>query len=372
MTALRVAGLASLLLLIVVWAGYPLVVHLIARAKGPRAAQPLAEWPTATAVIATREAPDAIAARVANLRDTTYDPDRLEIVVAVDHAAAGLAGELAPGTGMKVVVGDAPGGKAAALNAGVRAATGDILIFSDTYQRFERDTIVELVSAFSDARVGAASGSLHLAPGGSGLLRRYWSMERRLRRDEARLHSVIGVTGAVYAMRRAAWRPLPDGLILDDLFGPMRLVLAGHRIDFVETAKATDHRITTADQEYRRKVRTLAGNLQLCAWLPGVLSPVANPVWIQFLLHKLARLLTPYWLLLIGIWVVAEIVHAMPGRALGALAAAGAVLALWIWRGRGGAARRLRSLVLWAATLQAAVIRGTWLGARGQWNVWQR
>ena len=372
MDVLRWLGVGSVAALLAVWAGYPLVMRVIAAARGTPPMPPMHGRPTVTAVIASRDEPDAIAARVANLLETTYPADRLDVVVAVDYAAPATAGDLSLGGPVRTVGGDAPGGKAAGLNAGVRAATGDILVFSDTFQRFDTDTIGELVSAFGDPRVGAVSGALHLPAGGSGLLGAYWSMERRLRRDEARLHSVIGVTGAVYAMRRSLWEPLPDGLILDDVYGPMRLVLAGHRIAFAETARATDHRVTTADQEYRRKVRTLAGNLQLCAWLPGVLDPRANPVWIQFLLHKLARLLTPYWLALIAIWILAELVRLAPARVLGAGILTIAAASVWILHGRDGFARRLRSLVVWMASLQAAVVRGTYLGIRGRWDVWQR
>ena len=83
--------------------------------------------------------------------------------------------------------------------------------------------------------VGAASGRLELAAGANAPslpLRLYWSLERWLRRREADVHSAVGVTGAIYAMRRELWTPLPAGLILDDLYVPMRLVLRrpAHRV----------------------------------------------------------------------------------------------------------------------------------------------
>ena len=51
---------------------------------------------------------------------------------------------------------------------------------------------------------------------------------------------MIGTTGAIYAMRRACWQPLPDGTILDDLLAPMRAVLAGWRVVFEPRALAFD------------------------------------------------------------------------------------------------------------------------------------
>jgi hypothetical protein len=47
----------------------------------------------------------------------------------------------------------------------------------------------------------------------------------------------------------------------------------------------------------RRKVRTLAGNFQLLRLEPRLLVPVVNPVWLQFMSHKVGRLLVPYALI---------------------------------------------------------------------------
>ena len=367
MTVLRVAGALSVAALLVVWLGYPLAMHLLARTRARRRPA-LDRRPTVSVVIATRDPVDAVAARVEDVLATAYDAALLQVIVAADHLTAGEPFALSGA--VQVVRGDPPGGKAAALNAGVRAATGDLLVFTDTFQRFDRDAIGELVAAFGDERVGAASGALHLPDDSAGPLGFYWRMERQLRRDEARLGSVIGVTGAIYAMRRALWRPLPAGLILDDLYTPMRLVLGGHRVDFVESARATDRRVTTAAQEYRRKVRTLTGNFQLCAWLPEVLSPGRNPAWAQFMLHKLLRLLTPYWVLLIALWVGVEVIRLLPAAVLIGAGAAAGLAVLWLWRGRGALAQRARSLAVWIMGLQAAVLRATYFGVRQRWEVW--
>src|SRR4029078_6972086 len=95
-------------------------------------------------------------------------------------------------------------------------------------QSFAEDAVVELVSALSDPAVAAVSGALE--GGGVGapnLSDKYWKFERALRAAEARVHSAVGVTGAIYAMRRNLWEPLPDALIFDDVYTPMRLAADG-------------------------------------------------------------------------------------------------------------------------------------------------
>jgi cellulose synthase/poly-beta-1,6-N-acetylglucosamine synthase-like glycosyltransferase len=161
----------------------------------------------------------------------------------------------------------------------------------------------------------------------------YWKYEKWLRRHEGLVGSTLGVTGAIYAMRRRLWRPLPEDTILDDVLGPMRIVLQRYRVIFDHTAHAFDETAADAAVETRRKVRTLAGNFQLLALEPRLVVPGLNPVWFQFVSHKLGRLLVPYALattLVTSLWLApASWIYATAAAgqlAFYALAAYGAVL----------------------------------------------
>ena len=369
---LSFAALASVWCILAVWALYPAVIGLAAAVMRRRDAHTdTAALPRVTAIVATRADPAAVRERVEDLLRSDYPAELLDVVVAYDarttEPAATWTG--ADAVRVRVVRGDEPGGKAAGLNAGVRAATGDVLVFADSGQRFGTDAIALLARAVMHPDVGAVSGRLELAQGAKAPalpLRVYWSLERWLRRREADVHSAIGVTGAIYAMRRALWTPLPAGLILDDLYVPMQLVLAGHRVGFADDARAYETRATNDGNEYRRKVRTLTGVLQLCAWLPRTLAPLRNPVWFQFVTHKLLRLLTPYWLLVCLVWLVVAVGQRIGfGWLLAAAAAFVAVLQL-----RSGPVRALRSAVVSSILLQVATVRATANGARGRWDVW--
>jgi cellulose synthase/poly-beta-1,6-N-acetylglucosamine synthase-like glycosyltransferase len=371
---LSVAALASLFCIVAVWGLYPALIGVIAafmrRSADAAGARPSA-LPRVTAIVATRADATAVRERVDDLLQSEYPEALLDVVVAYDARAT----ETLPmwtGAGrdrVRIVRGDEPGGKASALNAGVRAARGEVLVFGDSGQRFGADAIALLTQAVMRQGVGAASGRLELARGSrapSLPLRLYWALERWLRRREAQVHSAVGVTGAIYAMRRSLWTPLPAGLILDDLYVPMQLVLSGHRVDFVDAARAYETRDTSDANEYRRKVRTLTGVLQLCAWLPATLVPLRNPVWAQFMTHKLLRLLTPYWVLVCVAWAVATLEQQVGiVWLLGGVAAFAALLQL-----RSKPFRVLRSAVVSSILLQVATVRATANGARGRWDVW--
>ncbi|HEV7993309.1 MAG TPA: glycosyltransferase [Gemmatimonadaceae bacterium] len=353
---------------------YPAVIGLLAAtrrgARGAPAEHASASLPRVTAIVATRADPVSVRERVEDLLRGDYPAELLDVIVAYDARTTEPPLEWAAGDGrVRVVRGDEPGGKAAALNAGVRAATSEVLVFGDSGQRFGANAISLLVAAVTKPGVGAASGRLELSRGANAPalpLRLYWSLERWLRRREAQVHSAVGVTGAIYAMRRGAWTPLPAGLILDDLYVPMRLVLDGHRVDFVDGARAYETRATTDTNEYRRKVRTLTGVWQLCAWLPETLIPVRNPVWAQFVAHKLLRLLTPYWLLVCLVWFVVALAErvGVSWFVVGCIAFAAALQL------RSRPFRVLRSALVSSVLIQLATVRATANGARKQWDVW--
>ena len=190
-----------------------------------------------------------------------------------------------------------------ALNAGVAAAGGEIIVFTDARQRFAPDAVVQLVANFSDSSVGAVSGELILEdglcrdePAGVGL---YWKLEKWIRRKEATIDSVIGATGAIYALRRVLYQPLPPGIILDDVVTPMRIAMSGYRVIVEPRAQAYDQLSGNACQEFARKVRTLAGNYQTLAQWPDLVNPRRNRLFIQYLSHKICRLVVPFALILV-------------------------------------------------------------------------
>lgn len=363
----------SAALLGVTWVLYPwLAIRRGDRRPPAPAGDP--EWrPMVSVVLATREPADAVAIRLRDLLATSWPAEHLEIVVAVDgdpasHEYASLGGGRVP---IRVTGTGRPGGKAAALNVGVAAATGEVIVFADTAQRFQADAIPRLVAALGGTPFVAVSGALRLGAGGEETpVGRYWALERRLREAEARVHSTIGVTGAIWAMRRQAWAPLPAGLILDDLWTPLRLALGGQRVGFVPGAVATDSRPASAGQEYRRKVRTLSGNFQLLAWMPAVLRPWRNPVWVAFVCHKVLRLATPWAVLGLGLGLAGAGLRTWPHLAPAAGAALlAAALAVAVLPGQPG--RRTRGAVRWFLAMQGALVMASWNGLRGRWNVWE-
>jgi len=258
--------------------------------------------PSVSIVIAAHNEEANLPRKLENLRLLDYPPDRLQIVIASDGSTDRTVNILREqGSRISPVVLPESNGKAHALNEAVKSATGDILVFLDTRQLLEPDAISELVSSFADSTVGAVSGELLLETSSRGpahdALGIYWKIEKAVRKLESASGSVVGVTGAIYAIRRELYTEIPAGTILDDVFVPMHVVRMGKRVVFQPLAIARDRLFSEKGKEFSRKVRTLTGNYQLLRLAPWLLSP-ANPLLFRFVSHKLLRLLVPLLLIL--------------------------------------------------------------------------
>ncbi len=370
---MAVISLVALAILLIGWVGYPLITSLLARWRPVPGGGPDAPTPKVSIVIATRDDPVVVAQRVANIIETEYQSGYLDLIVAVDASSLLPCEEyrVAMRGSAAVVDGDAPGGKASTLNAGVRAARGELVVFADSRQIFAPDTIPLLVQYLGDPRFGAVSGTLALVPEhyGGTVLGLWWQFELFLRRSEAAIHSLVGVTGAVYCIRRSLWIPLPRNLICDDLFVPINVAMNGHRVGHCEAAHAFDPRQLSRAEEFRRRVRTLTGILQLCAWRPSILLPWRNPVWVQFACHKLVRVATPYLVLLVAIGLIPWVVRTS-GMWLAATTAVLVMITVVLVIVRPSMAKKLGSQLIWAARLQAAPVKASLNALRGRWDVW--
>ncbi len=297
----------SLAILFLTFLGYPLIVGLLARLGGRTALKPQsASLPAVSVVVVAHNESARIADRIRNLLASDYPLERVEIIVVSDGSTDSTSAVVTSLQHPSVSLIESPErrGKAAGLNSGVAAARGEIIVFADARQTFERTAIRELASNFHDPQVGAVGGELLIESASTavgGGVDFYWRLEKFIRKSESAFDSTIGCTGAIYAVRRQLFRPIPNDTILDDVVVPMQIVLAGYRVIFDETAIARDPQQTDPDREHRRKRRTLAGNFQMLFRHSAWLFPWRNRACCQLICHKYLRLVAPLFLLLLFI-----------------------------------------------------------------------
>lgn len=364
-----VIAATALLLLLSGWLLYPLGLSLFPRQPEALGSVVDPEGDQVTVVIATREPPAVVGARVASLLTTTWPRERLRVVIGVDPNATtpldAYREALQDHVDVVVVSGDAPGGKAATLNAVMRAVQTELVVFADSAQQFEPGAIAALVRVLRRPGVGGVTGQI-VTDAERGVFGVFWRYESALRQLESRAGMVVAVTGAIHALRRSCWRPLPAGLICDDLLIPLNVGRQRLRVEVAALARARDGRTFTREVQLQRKVRTLTGMLQVCAWQPWVLVPWAHRLWVAFVCHKLIRIATP--LLVLTFAVTSAFM--LPSRwLLGIMIGGISLVVLWTALGRRSPSAVAHELH-WSFRLLAAPITAMSRAVRRDWTVW--
>jgi cellulose synthase/poly-beta-1,6-N-acetylglucosamine synthase-like glycosyltransferase len=194
------------------------------------------------------------------------------------------------------------GGKAAALNAAMQQATGDLLLFVDVRQMFDPQALRHLVANFADSTVGGVTGELRFvhedSVGEAADIDLYWRYEIWARQRHSLIDSIFNTTGAIYALRRSLVEAIPPDTLVDDVVIPLRAFFRGYRVVIDTDALAFDYGVIKGG-EFRRKLRTLGGVWQAWVRIPQLFTS-ANRMRLHFLPHKFGRLVLP-WLILIGL-----------------------------------------------------------------------
>jgi poly-beta-1,6-N-acetyl-D-glucosamine synthase len=294
----------SLAAILYICAGYPLLITLVARWR------PLpwrrAPWtglvPPVSVVVAFNKDASQLSEQVAHL--LSLDPGLIKEIIVVADGSPGATPAILPYVTDRrvriVLLRERVGGPA--LDHGIAAASSEIILFVGVRPRLQPGAIAALLSNFADVAIGCVAGEMipdtHGNPAAEAIFGLYGRYERRIRSREALVDSTTVPHGGFYAIRRVLARPVPPGLILNDVLQSLAIRRQGYRSVIDRSAVAIDAWSTSCASEFRSQARTFAGNFQLIAKAPWVLR-YENRVRFQVVSHHLLRLLVPYFLLLL-------------------------------------------------------------------------
>jgi len=275
--------------------GYPLVLRALVALRRHPTLRP-GTWeapPRVSLIVAAYDEREVIAAKVANALALDYPRDRLEVIVASDGSADGTA-ERAREAGADLVLDLPRGGKVAAQNAAADRASGEILAFSDANSIWAPDALRHLIEPFADPSIAYACGQVRfLAPSGGNVEGAYWRYEMAVRELESGLAGVTAGNGAIYAVRRDDYIPLPPAGS-HDLSLPFLLAKQGKRALYVPRASAEEKMAPTLEGEFARKRRMMVGIWDIVV-REGMYSPRGYPPLyaLEIVSHRLLRYATP-------------------------------------------------------------------------------
>lgn len=309
--------LVSLGLVAYSYAGYPVVLLLLAgmrqvasdlrfvagksdRRGGSRAGGE-EDLPSVAIVISAYNEERHISPRIANVLALDYPRDKLRLYVGSDGSRDATAARLEEVTDPRVVA--LPfaqnRGKSSVLNDLVGRVTEPVVVFSDANTYFRPDALKRLCVHFNDPAVGAVSGELRLlGSAGDNQDSLYWRVEQALKFFEGRIGALLGANGAIYAIRRSAWQPLPPDTICDDFVVAMRVAAGGGKLVYEPRAIADEDTPPGIDDEVKRRIRIGIGNFQALFRYPEFLWRAGLARSFCYLSHKVLRWIAPHLLLL--------------------------------------------------------------------------
>ena len=290
--ALEIVFWASLGALAWTHIGYPAAIAALARLR-PRPPRRAPILPVVTLIVPAHNEEDVIERKLENVLQLDYPADQLEVVVASDDsvdATHDIVAGFEP-RGVRLIRCER-GGKVAAQDRAVRESAGEIVAFGDANVEWDTDALRELVAPFADPAVGMACGQVRLVnpSGGTNQEGVYWRYEMWLRARESLVHSMTGSNGAIYAVRREAYREV-DPRFGHDLSFPYLMVQNGYRAVYEPRARATENMTTDIEDEFQRKVRMFE-HAWLMLFRGRMFRLRVGPVyWVELVSHRLLR----YW-----------------------------------------------------------------------------
>lgn len=294
----------SAFLILFTYVGYPaLMFGLSIFLRKPRSCDEN-HLPAVSMLVAAFNEEAVLAEKISNCLALDYPREKLEILIGSDGSNDGTNAIMAAHAGatIRVFPYASRRGKAAVLNALAGEARGEILVFSDANTMYRRDAIRRLVPYFADAQVGGVCGRLVLL-NRNGLSeaegeRFYWDYENYLKYLEGKIKTVFGANGAIYAIRRELYHPLPTSkAVMDDFLIPLHIVQRGYDIVYDKDAVVYESAAPSLRAEFRRKVRIGAANFHGIREILPLLSPTRGFVAFGLWSHKIIRWFAPFLLL---------------------------------------------------------------------------
>lgn len=284
------------------YAGYPLLLSILVFFRPGLPVYP-SFTPYITLLIAAYNEEAVIKQKLENSLTLDYPADHIQILVAADGSddnTIKIVKSFAR-RGVELSFNPQRKGKMYAINQAMGKARGEIIVFSDANNLYEKKALRALAAPFSDFKVGAVIGA-KIIQSGDGVLGdsegAYWKYESWIKKQETRLGYCTGSVGEILAIRKNNFELPPENIINDDFYILMGLIRKGYRTIYVPQARSIERVSHTAKDEIIRRTRIIAGRYQAIALAPHIL-PWRHPlvVW-QVISHKFLRPLVPFGMIL--------------------------------------------------------------------------
>jgi cellulose synthase/poly-beta-1,6-N-acetylglucosamine synthase-like glycosyltransferase len=296
MLTLKILFWLFLFILFYAYLGYGLLLYLLVKCKKTDRALPpgeeAGEDPEVTLFVAAYNEKDFIRMKMENSFSLDYPKDKVKHVWVTDGSDDGTPELLRTYEGVEVYHQPERAGKIAAMNRGMQFVKTPIVIFSDGNTLLGKKSIRRIVRLFRDPKVGCVSGEKRIftKEGAAATEGIYWKYESFLKKLDAKLYSVVGAAGELFALRTHLYRPVEKDTLLDDFIISLRVAEQGYTIQYDPEAYAIENPSANVKEELKRKIRISAGGIQSVFRLKELLNPFRfGLLSFQYISHRVLR-----------------------------------------------------------------------------------
>lgn len=290
------------------YAGYAVIAWVLTRITGSRSSRKniAGSKPGISFIVAAYNEQDVIEKKILNSLEQDYDADKIEFIFVTDGSVDDTPAIVRRYPAIRLLHEPSRKGKSAAVNRAVKAATNEILIFSDANTLLNREATARIAAHYSHPRIGGVAGEKKVLGAGSGGDNvgagegLYWKYESLLKRIDADFYSVVGAAGELFSLRTSLYEPLSPDIILDDFILSLRVAEKGYPVAYEPGAYAMEEPSFSFKDEQKRKVRIAAGGFQSIVLLRSLLAFWRRPrLSFLYISHRVLRwALSPFCLVL--------------------------------------------------------------------------
>lgn len=378
----------SLYIIVYTYLGYPIIVILIGQLiklfrKSDQSKTLISkDLPPITIVIAAYNELNYLEEKITNTLSLVYPKEKKSIFIVTDGSTDGSEKLVSGYSQVQLFHQQERKGKVAAINRVLPLVKSDIVLFTDANIILNDDALVQIVQHFRDPLIGAVAGEKKVSDGrergavaAEGL---YWKYESMIREADANVHSVTGAAGELFALRTALIKPIPEGMICDDLYMSLQVIDQGYRITYEAKAFGVELYSFSMAKEWKRKIRIAAGSIQIFKRVDWWRFLHQRPIPVlQLINRKLLRwLVVPYLVVLMPVLLAMIDVH---GANIPSPELLFSCSIFYVWVFLGGILIKVKFIprffylpfyFVWA---NIAMIVGTWQYLRGKsFTVWEK
>jgi len=299
----------TILMLIHAYILYPLSLRILVLFKRKQKIENKEPLPSVSILISAYNEGRIIADRIENIKNMDYDFNNIEVIIGSDYSSDNtneiLKQKAQEYNWLKIKIFDIRRGKANVLNDLVQIVRNEVLVFTDANTMFEENSLLNLVSKFSNKKVGGVCGRLELVEPNENFDKTnreklYWQYETHLKKMEGELGVLIAANGGIYAIRKELFTKFPEReAITDDLFQTFSVLAQGFNFIYSYDAVAKEDVSKKMITEFRRKVRFAATNFQTLKFFKVLLFSQRPLISYAIFSHKLIRWFVPLLLILL-------------------------------------------------------------------------